>query len=261
MSLGLSFSRASPAAKVGPDMPPRSRIALIAVFLVVAAVCARLGVWQLHRLKERRAANDIALAARRAPAVRLNERTLDTSLAQRRVLVKGHYDHAHDIVLRGREYRGVPGVEIVSPLLIGDKEVAVLVNRGFVPAPDAVTVTPDSVREPGAVWVSGIALPIDSGRGVPLLRGGLTTWARLDRLALRSRLPYPVYPLYIQQLPDSTLPRFPRRLDPPALDDGPHLNYAIQWFGFAAIAVVFAGVITAQGPTLRSSSSTAHGSS
>ena len=69
------------------------------------------------------------------------------------------------------------------------------------------------------------------------------TWARLDRESLRSRLPYPLYPLYIRQVPDSTLASFPRRLEPPALDDGPHLSYAIQWFSFALIALIFAGVI------------------
>jgi surfeit locus 1 family protein len=96
------------------------------------------------------------------------------------------------------------------------------------------------------VRVLGIALPLDSGRGAPLERNGKTTWSRLDRAALRNRLPYPIHSFYIQQLPDSALPRFPRRLDPPALDDGPHLYYAIQWFAFAAIAVVFAIVMLRQ---------------
>jgi cytochrome oxidase assembly protein ShyY1 len=29
----------------------------------------------------------------------------------------------------------------------------------------------------------------------------------------------------------------------PALDDGPHLSYALQWFAFALIGVVGAGVV------------------
>jgi surfeit locus 1 family protein len=227
-------------------MSLRSRFVLVAGFLVVAAVCVRLGLWQVHRLKERRAANAIALAARLGSPVELNRRDLHASVVNRRVRVRGHYDHAHDVVLRGREYRGVPGVEIVSPLIPEGGETTILVNRGFVPAPDAVTVDAGSVREPGMVGVEGIALPMDSGGGAPLERKELTTWARLDREALRSRLPYPIYPFSIRQFPDSGLPRFPRRLDPPTLDDGPHLNYAIQWFAFAAIAVVFAGIMVRQ---------------
>lgn len=220
----------------------RSRLFLIAGFVVVALVCIRLGFWQAQRLRERRAANAIALAARSQPVVTLAEAGWDSTLVNRRVRIRGRYDHAHDIVLRGRQYGGVPGVEIVSPLLAEPGDPAVLVNRGFVPSPDAATVASDSLREPGLVTVEGIALPIGSDSGAPLQHGGRSTWARLDREGLRSRLPYPVYALYLRQVPDSTLPAFPRRLEPPALDDGPHLSYAIQWFSFALIALIFAGV-------------------
>lgn len=220
---------------------------LIAGFLAVTAVCAGLGVWQLDRLGGKRAANAIALTARSEPIVMLEGTREDSALANRRLRARGHYDHAHDIVVRGRVYRGVPGVEIVSPLVLEGEKTAVLVNRGFVPSADAVTVNAGSVREPGLVQVDGIALPIDSGSGTPLRRGNLTTWSRLDRAALRSSLPYPIHAVYIRQFPDSTLPRFPRRLDPPVLNDGPHLGYAIQWFAFALIALVFAGIMARQG--------------
>jgi surfeit locus 1 family protein len=222
---------------------PRSRLILVTGFLLTAVVCIRLGIWQLDRLGDRRSRNASALAARSAPVVVLDGRSRDSNLVNRRVRVRGRYDHAHDIVLRGRQYRGVPGVEVVSPLLPDGGHLAVLVNRGFVPSPDAFTVRPDSLREPATALVEGIALSIDSGGGVPLQRAKLITWARLDRQALRDSLPYPLYPVYIRQSPDTGLPRLPRRLDPPPLDDGPHLSYAIQWFAFAVIALVFAGIM------------------
>jgi surfeit locus 1 family protein len=219
-------------------MSSGSRLLLITGVTSIAVLCTALGIWQVSRLKERRAVNAIALAARAAPPVELTGHSGDSGWTNRRVRVKGRYDHAHDVVLRGRAYRGVPGVEILSPL-IADDGTAVLVNRGFVPSPDATTVIADSVRESGTVWVEGIALPIGSGPGSPLRHNQRTTWARLDRGGLGQTLPYPIYPFYVQQTPDSSLPRFPRRLDPPVLDDGPHLFYAIQWFGFAAVAVAF----------------------
>jgi surfeit locus 1 family protein len=228
-------------------MSLRARLPLIVCFVGVAAVCARLGLWQVHRLEERRATNATARAARSAPPVVLDgEAAGDTTLANRRVRTAGRYDHDHDIVLRGKQYLGMPGVEIVTPLLLKGGRIAVLVNRGFVPTPDAVTVEPDSLREPGEARVEGIAFPIRSGGGVPLQRGEQTSWARLDLDALRARFSYPVSPVYIRQLPDSALPQFPRRIDPPALDDGPHLSYAIQWFSFAILALVFGGVVLRQ---------------
>jgi len=227
-------------------MALRSRSILVAGFLIVAAVCARLGVWQVSRLRERRAGNVIALAGRSAAAIQVEGRGLDRSSINRRVTVRGRYDHAHDIVLRGREYRGVPGVEIVSPLLPQAGGTAILVNRGFLPAPDAVTADPHMVRETGPVQVKGIALALDSSGGAPLHRGDLVTWARLDRGAIGKVLPYPVAPVYIRQIPDSISAGFPRRLEAPSLDDGPHLSYAIQWFAFSIIAVVFAGIMLKQ---------------
>jgi surfeit locus 1 family protein len=220
---------------------------------LVALICARLGIWQLSRLRERRAANAVALRARaeRPLELTLNQRP-DSTMLGRRVIAEGRYDQAHDVVVRGRGYDGVPGVEIVSPLIMEDGKTAVLVDRGFVPAPDAVSVVPDSFREPGTRMVEGFLLPIPSGTGAPVQHEGQTTWGRLDLTALRAALPYQLYPYSIQQLPDSTLPRFPRRRPPPPLDDGPHLNYAIQWFSFALIALVFAGIMARPaGPVVR----------
>jgi surfeit locus 1 family protein len=213
----------------------------------VALVCLRLGFWQLDRLSERRTANAAALAARAAPRVSLDPAAAtDRRLDGREVRASGRYDHNYDVVLRGRSYRGSPGVEIVSPLVLEDGRTAVLVNRGFMPTPDAVTVQTDSVREFGLVEVQGTALLVPSAPGEPLERGHRTTWARLNWEKLSAGMPYQLAPLYIRQAPDSALPRFPRRLDPIPIDDGPHLNYAIQWFAFAVMAVVFGFVIWRQ---------------
>jgi surfeit locus 1 family protein len=225
-------------------MSSRARLVLIVCFTVVALVFARLGVWQLDRLRDRRAANLVALEARSAPRVRLDGATpITPELDGREVSATGRYDHEHDVVLRGKVYRGSPGVEVVTPLVLEGGRTAVLVNRGFLPTPDAVTVQTDSVREFGRVRVNGTALPITSGGGAPLERAGHTTYARLDLDALAARLPYRIAPVYIRQSPDTALPRFPRRLEPVPADDGPHLSYAIQWFAFAAMALIFGGVI------------------
>jgi cytochrome oxidase assembly protein ShyY1 len=55
---------------------------------------------------------------------------------------------------------------------------------------------------------------------------------------LRERLPYPVYPGFVQlQEPDDP-GRFPAPLPEPDLGAGPHLSYALQWFAFSTIAVI-----------------------
>jgi surfeit locus 1 family protein len=222
----------------------RSRWLLLPSFGFFAVLCVCLGIWQVNRLKQRRAENTVALAARAAPPVTISAAVaLDTNVIGRRVRVRGHYDHTNDIVLRGRVYNGSPGVEIVTPLVLEGRRRAVLVNRGFMPTPDAVTVQTDSVREFGTVEVEGTAIPMTSGGGEPLGHAHRLTWARLDLKALSERMPYDLAPIYVRQSPNPALPIFPRRLEPPPIDDGPHLSYAIQWFSFATMAIVFGAVI------------------
>ncbi len=223
------------------------------VCLVAAAGFVRLGIWQLHRLRERRATNRVVLAAREAPVVTLTGSVLGSadSLVERRVLARGRYDDTHDVVLRGAALQGVPGVIVATPLRLDGSDTAVLVERGFVPAPDAVTIDATALAERGKVQVTGLAERLDSGGGKPLDRRGQTTWARLDAVALRNTLPYPILSISIRQLPDSSLPSFPRRLDPPPIDEGPHLSYALQWFFFATLAVVFAFLVIGRRPDSR----------
>jgi len=226
-------------------MSPLPRRLLMALLLLLALGFARLGVWQLSRLHQRRAANRIILAARSAAPARLPGSALQhaEALIEHRVIARGRYDHDHDIVLRGEALQGVPGVHLVTPLRMSGTDTALLVDRGFVPAPDAVSVQPERLREPGDVTIEGIAVGLGSGGGKPIVHGGRTTWARLDLPTLRERLPYPVLSVYLRQVPGPGVPSFPRRLDAPAVDEGPHLSYAVQWFLFASLAVAFAFLV------------------
>lgn len=226
-------------------MSPTTRRVAIVGLMLIAAVCVRLGFWQVERLGERRALKQAALAARAKPALDLGASGGREAAASgdRWVEARGVYDREHEIVLRGEAFQGAPGVLVVTPLRLAGSDTAVLVVRGFVPAPDAVRADTDSLEEPGTVRVRGLATPIGSGGGQPLEHAGRTTWARLDLDAVRARLPYPLLPVAVRQTPDSSLPRSPRRLPPPELNDGPHLNYAIQWFLFAGMAVAFAVLV------------------
>lgn len=229
-------------------MSPTARRVLMALLLATAAGFARLGVWQLSRLRERRAGNLVTAAARRAPPVILTSRTARTdTLLERRVVAWGSYDHAHDIVVRGETFNGVPGVRVVTPLLLDSAGPAILIDRGFLPAPDAITVELRGSEEPGEVEVRGILSSVPTGSGQPIAHAGRTTWRRLDLRALRAHLPYPVLPVLVKQSPDPSLPRFPRRLEPAPIDEGPHLAYAVQWFLFAGLAAAFGLLVVGRG--------------
>ena len=204
--------------------------------LVIASVCLRLGFWQLARLDERRARNAQTEAVMRAPPVPL--RSLRQKPARlTRVIVEGRPDYRYEIALTGRSRNGSPGVNIVTPMRLAGTDTAVLVNRGWVYSPDASQVDLARWREADSMAFSGyidtLATSVrDSSVGLRL--------RTLSYRQIAAELPYPVAAYFVVALPESTTPSetTPVRLPLPALDEGPHKSYAIQWFSFATIAIV-----------------------
>jgi surfeit locus 1 family protein len=221
------------------------RLALFGLTVVVAGICMALGLWQGRRLTERRAVTREALTARALPVVDLNRSGADADLSQRLALARGRFDHDRAFVLRGRVERSAPGVQVVTPLLLAGRDTAILVNRGFVPAVDAMVPQADAVNRADTAEVRGVLLPVPESpdTGGRLERGGAVSWRRLDRGAVRALLPYPVLDFYLHETEPEIRPPggspFPTPAAMPPLDDGPHLSYMIQWFGIGAAALGF----------------------
>jgi surfeit locus 1 family protein len=214
------------------------------VVLVVAGVCARLGVWQLDRLAERRALNAVVSERLALAPLELASAPADTTgLSYRMAEFVGEYDAARGVVLAGRSHQGTSGVHLLLPLRLEDGS-AVLVQRGWLPALDAARVDPASYAEGGRVRVRGLLatfpeLGLGGGSAGSGAAGFRRVWYRLDGSGLREQLPYRVSSLYLQELPDAVAAAGqPVALPVPELDDGPHLGYAIQWFSFGLIALV-----------------------
>ena len=222
----------------------RSRWIFLTFALATAAICGRLGLWQLSRLSERRHDNAIARGALAEPPITLPGGA--SPLPGRRIAATGSFDHDHELVLRGRAHDGAPGIEIATPLRLRGSDSALIVIRGFVPSDDAMSVDLSALREPGEQNVHGIAFAVseEADSGAPVTHGGTTSWRRLDLGALRSRVPYPVHAVALWQQKETGMSGMPIRLGAPELSDGPHLNYAIQWFAFAAIFLVGGIVFT-----------------
>ena len=220
---------------------------LFGLCLLLATGCIGLGVWQLGRLSSRRMANRSALAERDLPLLELG-RAGQSLPANRRVRATGAPDESHEFLLRGRVVQGVPAIMVVTPLRPDEGDTALLVNRGYVPSPDAVDPGSATWSEAGRRQFTGVLLPFpDQHDGTPLVHRDRETWQRLDLSAMRARVPYPLAPVYLVAEPDSgTVDHtvrggvYPFRAEPPPLDEGPHLMYAVQWFGIAAAVLAFA---------------------
>ena len=227
-------------------MSPVRKAALVVAVVAVAAVAAALGRWQLRRLHARRASNAILLAARAKAPLQIPDdlRRGNPIDSGRRIEARGHFDTG-DVVIRGRVQDDAPGVQIVTPFVLDNDAGVLWVMRGFVRSPDAVT-PPERVPRPvaGDTVVSGLALavPITTDSGQPLRHNGTTTWKRLDRATLARRRPGSL-PVYLLLAGDSRGPGRLAVVAPPALNDGPHLSYAIQWFGIGLAVLTFGAIM------------------
>jgi surfeit locus 1 family protein len=220
-----------------------------AIFAIAAAlICVRLGLWQLERHEVRRDYNAHVAERREAAPVPIHSLQAHDGVRYRRVEARGVFDYEHEIALANRTRRGSPGVYLLTPLrLEGEGEGrTVLVNRGWIYAPDGVRANRVAWRESDTVHVEGYLEQVDTGEGAGLeLRPGI--WQRLDSAALERAIPYPVEQLHV--VASSITPegaQAPARLGLPPLEHGPHLSYAFQWFAFGTIAVVGVGALIRQ---------------
>lgn len=230
--------------------------------LFVAAIvvgCVAAGFWQLRRLDERRAVSAQVLA-RSAELVDLPDEGFDenadeAALMYRKVRMTGTYDRAHELLVRFRTRKGLPGYEVVTPLIVPDG--IVVVDRGWVPLDvgDRWPVpNPDLPTAP--VDVEGILVRAESGRG------GITPSDGTKPTVVSAIAPRklgtavgadgrPVYALTV--LASDSSESFPAPIDPPSLGDGPHRDYAVQWFLFATVGLVgWPVLLTRRGPLARS---------
>jgi surfeit locus 1 family protein len=208
--------------------------------LAVSLGCARLGWWQISRLRERQARNALVMSRLDAPPAPLRTLLADSANRFRRVAIDGRYDFTNELVYVLRSRDGSPGVNILTPLLLAG-DTAVLVNRGWIYSPNGMTVDLAPWREPPIAAVSGFIeryVSADARVSTPSAPRGVR---RLDFDSLQARLPHRLLPVILVQQeppPADAVERTPVRVPPPPLSEGSHRSYAIQWFGFALVGII-----------------------
>ena len=233
----------------------RDWVLTTALVLVAGSLCARLGVWQLDRLAQRRAFNAHVMAMRALPPVVLPAKVDLTQLEYRAVRAAGTYDYVNEIAIRNQMHDNQYGYHLLTPLRIVDiattpseTGVAVLIDRGWIPA-DGNSTPADWRRYDlaGPVVVNGVIrqnqLPPAFGGAAESTpapgQNRLDFWIYINVERMGKQIPYPLLPIYVQLDPASGQSAVPiageAELD---LSDGPHTGYAIQWFGFALALLV-----------------------
>ena len=210
-----------------------------ALALAGCAAFIALGNWQARRAQEKRALAAQVQAALAGPPLKLPAHQVEAAqFVLRRVVVQGEFVPAHTVFLDNKIHQGRVGYEIVTPLKIEGGPLHVLVDRGWVPAAPRRDELPAVPTPDGEQRIEGLALShlpqaYEPTRGAP--QGRVRQNLRLAEFSRTSGLA--LQPLVIEQRSPSAdgLVR-----DWPRPDSGADRNesYALQWYLFAALAVV-----------------------
>ncbi len=220
------------------------------IALAVVITFANLGLWQLRRLAERREHNATVLARGDLPPTPVEalvpSGTSGAEVAEleyRRATAAGTYVTADQVLVRNRTNGGAPGFWVLTPVRLADG-TAVVVNRGWIPLPFGDGGDPGAYAPPaGPVVVTGVLHPTQVREGIEAAdpaEGRLGVLSRVDLPRFAQQVGYPVRPGYLDLVSSEPSPTvaFPTTLPAPVLDDGPHLNYAGQWFIYTTLTAI-----------------------
>jgi surfeit locus 1 family protein len=218
--------------------------------LAVVAVLVSFGQWQLDRLEQVRTTN--ARLVERAAAEPVDLTSLvaasgadPAELEFRRVSVTGTFRPEEEVLQRNRIQRGLQGLDVLTPLDLGDG-ATLLVRRGWVPTTMDTPPVTEAPPPAGRVTITGILERSvdqpsfgarDAAEGV-LVRVFHPDTSRLDQQMTGALLPVV---LRMDALPGAGPTTLPAAPEPPGLDEGSHLSYAAQWHLFAVLALVAYG--------------------
>jgi surfeit locus 1 family protein len=219
----------------------RERFVIALGALLMVALTARLGWWQLDRAAQKRAIVEAReQRAKLPPLDGVQWATTPSAAAEqhhRRVRLVGHWRPKHTVYLENRQMGARPGFFVITPLVLADSS-AVLVQRGWLPRdPNERTRVPAVPSADGEVELVGLIAPpparlyeFSAAASGPIRQNiDLDAFARETGLSLR--------PLSVLQAdsPAFAADGLGRDWPVPAAGIQTHYGYAFQWFGLCAL--------------------------
>ena len=219
-------------------------IPTLATLLLLPALIS-LGQWQARKAEQKQALQETYDQREKAAPLQVSAHPLNPeSVRYGRVVARGRYVPAYQILLDNQVREGMAGYHVITPLHIEGGDSHVLVNRGWVPIGRDRNVLPDTDAPQGVVEVSGYAV-VPSGKYFELVKpndlrsGWQKVWQNMDLERYADAVPFPMQPVVIRLDPASTAGGYVREWPRPDARIEVHRGYALQWYGMAAVLTVF----------------------
>lgn len=201
----------------------------------------QLGNWQLSRAQEKESRQERLDRLSQEPAITLPDHPVKLEDFQyHQVEARGEYVPGHTIYLDNKIYKGIAGYQIVTPLRVGNTEMHVLVNRGWIAATRDRSKLPEVATPGEKILVSGIATTAMQ-KNLELSPDQVSgqVWENLDLERYRSSTGLKLQPVMILQK-DQTNDGLVREWPRPDSGSGKNIGYAFQWFAMAfAVLIIY----------------------
>lgn len=212
--------------------------------LILLPILINLGLWQAHKADHKQVLQDIYEKREKEPPIQIGVYAVDPdSVRFHRVVARGRYEAAYQILLDNQIQGGVAGYHVITPLRIEGSQIRILVNRGWIPLGSDRRVLPAIETPPAGVEVVGSAV-VPSSQYLELAKpqnesnGWQPVWQNLDMKRYRSSVPFPVQPVMILLDAASSAGGYVREWPRPDLRIEMNRGYALQWYGMAVALVV-----------------------
>ncbi|MBT3813032.1 MAG: SURF1 family protein [Gammaproteobacteria bacterium] len=230
MNLGFSVCRC------------RIKIIPLLAFVAMFTLLIRLGFWQLSRAEEKRelVANQTArMQQELQPIAELLAANND--LRYRHVILEGHYDVEHQILLDNQIYNSKVGYFVLTPFIFRDENKTILVNRGWVLMDKDRSKLPDIAFIPpaGEIAITGV---LNSFPQVGLLLKGAdepgagwpTVVQIINKQKMTDKLQQPLLDFQLQLSAKQPYGYVRAWQVHTRMPPEKHTAYAFQWFALAA---------------------------
>lgn len=223
-------------------MPRRSALWACALVVAVTATFVAAGIWQMARAAYKDSIQSEVHAAAADAPLHAGRELLDGQHAHlRRLEARGVWLPERTVLLDNKVQQGVVGYEVVTPLRLEDSDLYLLVNRGWVRAPQLRSELPQIATPAGVVAVEGIAR-IPSSRfielGSEVVSGMVWQNLTMERYAQWSQLKLQPVLLYQEGGSADGLQRVEAAPEAAGINADRHRGYALTWFSLAGVTVV-----------------------
>ena len=215
---------------------------LIATLVLVCIGCA-LGQWQTRRAEQKEALFQAIEKASASPLISLNKRSADNAFVSfQRLVVEGEFVQDWPLYLDNRPLHGRAGFYVLMPFRVAGTHKLILIARGWQMRNSLDRAKLPVLKTPsGQITLNGMVRDqldrvMQLGQSEKVKPGSIIQNLDLADIAAQTGMAF--YPFVLEQtseLPDDLQRDWPL----PSSGAEKHRAYAFQWYGLAAMALIF----------------------